>query len=81
MTGIVLGLLLALLGLPGIIEFLNEYVVPHVPWLAKLDEYSLQRTAILAGCSISGILGLSGAVIFILKRLQWVSRRPPIERN
>jgi hypothetical protein len=81
MTGIILGLLLALLGIPGAIDFLNEYIVPHVSWLARRDKHSLERTAILAASSIFGILGLSGAAIFILKRLRWISRKPPIERS
>lgn len=81
MTGIVLGLLLALLGIPGVLEFLNEYIVPHIPWLAKLDIHSLERTAILAAFSVSGILGLSGVAIFLLKRLRWISRKPHIERH
>jgi hypothetical protein len=81
MTGIILGLLLSLLGIPGVIDFLNEYIVPHVSWIAALDKYSIQRTVILATFSILGILGLSGLTIFVLKRLRWISRKPPIERN
>jgi hypothetical protein len=81
MTGIVLALLLGLLGIPGVVEFLDTYIAPHIPKLAALRTQSLERTAILGVCAVFGILGLSSLTVYLLKRRRWVSRKPPIERS
>lgn len=81
MTGIVLGILLSLFGVPGLVEFSNEYLVPHIPYLSALDKHSLERTGILVAGSLAGITGVSAFAIGVLKRLRWISRESRISRG
>jgi hypothetical protein len=81
MTGMVLAYVLGLLGLPGVVDFLNTNIAPHIDSLAALDEKSLVRIGVLAVCTLAVLIGLPLGFLPIFKRMRWISRSSRIRRH
>jgi hypothetical protein len=80
-VGMLVACVVGVLGLPGMIEFLNNYIAPHFGPLAALKKDSLVRICILVLATLSVFaVGVSAALGFARHR-RWISRPSRIQRN